>query len=594
MRSGGLVGRPLVLALALAILAAGCATDRTAPRLAPSGTESKGARAARRRAIPPVLDVATPASFEGDLRRLPSTRWRPGDPVREAEDAPVGRGAPDSRTAPPGARGPDPLLALQLGAAGTGLDGDLGVLLLDREGQGFSGVSPPDPTGDVGGVLYVQAINGGGVAIYDKVGATLVAGPFALRSLAPAGTPCAGNLGFDPFVLYDEQAHRWLLAEVMFGPPWHLCVYVSKTADPLAGGWWAYDFLPPGTPDYPHLAVWPQAFVVSSNPGRSSAAVHALDRQRMLAGSPAAMQTFTTSGLPAFDTPQLLPAAEPDGPPPPAGGPVYLVRHRADEAHDPPGATGTDWIELYQLSVDWSDPSRSLLGGPQRIAVADFSSYFCGYEHTFCLPQPATTNRLDALQQVVSNRPVYRNFGSHESIVGSFTVNVAADPASTANAAVRWFELRRAGGGPFALHQEGTLGDAPCSGDCDYLHRWMPSTAMDSEGNVAVAYAVVSERTTLPGLAYAGRLASDPLGTLPQGEHVVVAGTADIPGGRFGDYFHLAMDSSDGCTFHFTGQYGAGTQWATRLASFRFAGCRGLFRDGFEAGTPGGWSGRHP
>ena len=59
-------------------------------------------------------------------------------------------------------------------------------------------------------------------------------------------------------------------------------------------------------------------------------------------------------------------------------------------------------------------------------------------------------------------------------------------------------------------------------------------------------------------MRYAGRLASDTPGTLPQGEHTLVNGTASNSSNRYGDYSAMSVDPSDDCTFWFTGQWNAG------------------------------------
>src|SRR5262249_36289683 len=107
----------------------------------------------------------------------------------------------------------------------------------------------------------------------------------------------------------------------------------------------------------------------------------------------------------------------------------------------------------------------------------------------------------------------YRNFGGQESLVVTHTVNVGANPSTTAGhqAAVRYYELRRnLPGGAFFLNNSATF--AP-----DTDNRWMGSAAQDNQGNIAIGYSV-SSSTVSPSVRYAGRLASDPPNGLFQGE----------------------------------------------------------------------------
>jgi hypothetical protein len=83
---------------------------------------------------------------------------------------------------------------------------------------------------------------------------------------------------------------------------------------------------------------------------------------------------------------------------------------------------------------------------------------------------------------------------------------------------MRWYELRRPGDHPF-VHQQGTY--APDDG----VHRWMGSIAQDKRGNMALGYSVSNATDVFPGIRYTGRLNSDPLGQMSQGEGVIVNGS---------------------------------------------------------------------
>ena len=233
-------------------------------------------------------------------------------------------------------------------------------------GQGFSGVNPPDTVGDVGPSHYIQMINhssGATFRIFDKSG-NPIAGPSVLDALAPAGSNCANGLG-DPVVLYDPLAGRWLMSEFSNAGN-QLCVYVSKTADPVSGGWWFYAFTAPDFPDYPKYGVWPDAYYVSSNEGTGSP-VYALDRANMLNGATArGAQRFTAPDMAGFSFQTLTPA-DLDGPTaPPSGASAVFARHRDDEAHNPPG-TPSDFIELWEFHVDWASPANSTFTWPSSI-----------------------------------------------------------------------------------------------------------------------------------------------------------------------------------------------------------------------------------
>jgi hypothetical protein len=103
----------------------------------------------------------------------------------------------------------------------------------------------------------------------------------------------------------------------------------------------------------------------------------------------------------------------------------------------------------------------------------------------------------------------------------------------------------------------------------------MGSVAMDQSGNIAVGYSVSDAYTVYPSIRYAGRLVSDPPGTLPQGEYSIIAGSGyQSPSTRWGDYSAMSVDPADDCTFWYTNEYmPVDGNWRTRIATFRFSTC---------------------
>ncbi len=494
-----------------------------------------------------------PIIINVDLRDLPVTPpWRPGDPIVEFPQKSFEPGVIPSQRQ----NALDPLLELQENAQ-QGSDPVFGTTIVNRDGHGFSGVTPPDTVGDVGLNYFIQAVNRSGgtdYTIFDKVDGSIVAGPFVLDALGSGA--CAFGLG-DPIVLYDSIANRWFLSEFNTGVN-NACIYISQTDDPVSGGWFAYSFPFPDAIDYPKYGIWPDGYYMTSNDGNSGPnLVAVMDRANMLAGLPATVQTFTVPDLAGFGFQAATPADLDGATLPPAGSPNYLMRHRDDEVHnggsnDP----GQDFLEYFEFSVDWAQPGNSSITGPTSIPIAEIDSEFCGLSLVPCLVQPGG-GTLHPVKEVIMNRLQYRNFGAHQTLVGSFITDVDA----TNHGGVRWFELRKTTG-PWSLHQEGTI-----SQDAD--NRWMSSIAMDGAGNMALAYNVAGT-ATFPSIRYVGRKANDPLGTMPEGEHVGVDGTASNSSTRYGDYSAMSVDPVDDATFWFTGEYNPSSAWSTRFMSFRF------------------------
>ena len=445
----------------------------------------------------------------------------------------------------------------------------------------LNGVMPPDTQGAVGPNNYVQMINLS-FAVYDKSG-NLEYGPVNNSTLwqgfggqcDPSVDPSAN--GGDPVTLYDESANRWIMTQLAYpggSAGYHECIAVSQTGDPT-GAWYRYDFLFSANTlnDYPKLGVWSDAYYMSNNDflnGQTftGVTVTAFDRAQMLAGQQATDVQFTLGSQYS----SLLPSNAEGGAlgfNPPAGAPdPYLMS--CDAANG--GPCSSDQLDEWDFHVDWTNPANSTFGNngapSTTIPVAAFNSNLCNYSRD-CIPQPGTSQGLDALSDRLMYQSAYRNLGSTQAIVVNQTVNVSASPPSTNQAGVRWYELTNSGSG-WSLGQQGTY--AP-----DSDNRWMASANIDASGDIAVGYSD-SSSTTYPSIRVAGRLAGDPAGQLSQGETTMMAGggSQTDPQARWGDYSAMQVDPTDGCTFWYTSEYMPTTSdagWQTRIGSFKFPSC---------------------
>jgi hypothetical protein len=441
--------------------------------------------------------------------------------------------------------------------------------IVSFDGNPATGFLPPDTTGDIGPNHFVQAVNAT-FGVFDRQGNRL-AGPSNINSLwATFGGNCQTHNSGDPDVRYDALADRWVIMQfTLTANPMtsatDFCIAVSRTADPVTGGWFLYDFPTGGVSnDYPKLAVWPDAYYLGSQRGSSDA--WAVDRANMLVGAAATMQGFNDAGR--FMLPSDL-----DGPtPPPAGAPNIFAR-----IVDGAELGGVDRIELRAFHVDFGTPASSTFTVLPDLPAAAFDRNLCDLTlKAMCIPQPGTSVLLEALTRWPLARLQYRNFGSRETLV----FNHAVDADGADHAGLRWYELRRTGGigGAWSIFQQATHApDLGAPGLADDVNRWFGSAAMDRLGNIALGYSV-GNGSVFPGLSWAGRLAGDPLNTTPQAETVIVAGggSQTHASARWGDYAALLVDPVDDCTFWFTSEYMPSTSaagWRTRIASFRLAGC---------------------
>ena len=222
---------------------------------------------------------------------------------------------------------------------------------------------------------------------------------------------------------------------------------------------------------------------------------------------------------------------------------------------------------MFEFHVDWSNPAASTFTQLGDLNTQPFDSVLCSTDLLgACIPQPGTSQLLETLTVWPMWRLQFRNFGSYEAMV----INHTVDANGSDLAGIRWYELRRAPGGAWAIFQQGTY--AP-----DNTHRWMGSAAMDQEGNVAVGYSV-SSGTVFPGVRAATREIGDPPGQLPQPELTLVTGggSQTHSARRYGNYSSLDVDPVDDCTFWYTTEYYSSTSqagWRTRVATFRMPNC---------------------
>ncbi len=413
------------------------------------------------------------------------------------------------------------------------------------------GAIPPDTNGSVGATQYVEITNFD-YAVYDKSGNQILA-PTRINVIwAGFGGQCQQYNGGDPIVLWDKLAQRWLVEQLEYTTTNQVCVAVSTTSD-ATGSYNRYVFNFGGNlPDYPKLAVWPDAYYLSVNSfGFGYGEPCALDRTAMLAGQAATMECFTPNAANFSFMPSDLDGATP----PPAGEPNHYVEL----------GNNTSTLNEYEFHVDFSNSNNATFTGPNVIKVPVYTT-LCGGGGGSCIPQPSGGALLDGLGDRLMYRLAYRNFGDHESMV--VTHSVAPNKNSTAASDVRWYELRATPGGTFSLYQSGTLQHPTIS-------IWMGSVAMDKMGNMALGFSA-SSSTLDPSIAYTGRLATDKLGTM-EAPAVIVKGTGIQQGSnRWGDYSSMSLDPADDCTFWYTQEYGKtnGTNWATRITSFKFRNCQ--------------------
>jgi hypothetical protein len=532
---------------------------------------------------PEVVRIAGPVSQDQDLRVLP---YRPAR--AEHEERRLTRHPQIQSTGKT-----DPELAPTQSDQASAMPTPIATFDGMNSSQSGCGCLPPDTDGDVGPSHYIQSVNSS-IKIFNKSG-TALNGPNGttynsfFSALGPA-TPCGNGMNDgDGFVFYDQLADRWVVSDFAFvgipgPPPFYQCIGVSKTGDPVAGGWWLYALqVDPSNPtwvgDYPKLALWPDAYYLSVNlfdagiptTPFEGVRVYAFPRSQLIngTGSPnptAVAFTILPAGL--GDSYSLVPATFRAGSPPPAGRPEYFL------AVDSPATADVvlTQVKAWLFHVDFATPGNSTIGiGSDHtpdgiVTVNGFVDAFTST--TLIVPQSGTTAKLDTLGDKIMTPLVYQNLSGTESLWASHTVN--NNQNGTGPTAIRWYQFDVSGGTiPATPVQQQTFNNGG-----DGLWRFMPSITVDASGNMAVGYSVSSSSTN-PAINYAGRLAGDPLGSLAQGEALMIqgAGHQTSSSGRWGDYSYMSIDPVDNLTFWHTNEYYPATSsssWFTRVGKFQF------------------------
>src|SRR5580765_5092048 len=538
-----------------------------------------------KRSRPRQLHLKAAHSKVFDVRKLKSTVVKKERPERTAPGyAPEGTRAAEAIENPARIAPQLPKVIKQsqmIAAAAPAPDSSFDGLDFANWGQGH----PPDTNGDVGPNYYIETINVS-IGIYNKsTGSRVAAFTFnSFMSQGHFGNMCDTDNFGDPVVLYDSYEDRWFITDFAFkldgsgnvvNPPGAFqCFAVSKTGDPVNGGWNFYSIAAPGAlNDYPKFGVWPDGIYMSANmfgysAGGSYTGYHmwALNKQQMYNGEPSpqvvdfAGDTSDFTVIPANS--RLQTGA------PPAGSPAYFVSTEQF----------LNALSIYKFHVDWDKVSTSTFTGPSTQLAPN------------CWPNAAPANastpanNLDVLAIRAMAQAQYTNQGGAESVWVDHTVqrnvsatNTTCNATLGGNASIRWYQANVTGGTVASNVVQGATFDPE---GANTFFRFMPSLAVDRAGDMAVGYAK-SNATTNPQIKYAGRLVGDPVNTFGQTEQTLIDGTGAQSGNcgsstcvRWGDYSGMALDPN-GCEFWMTGEYYAttGLNDLTRIGAFHYPSC---------------------
>lgn len=431
------------------------------------------------------------------------------------------------------------------------------------------GCLPPDTNGDVSDQHYIQWVNSSW-AIYNKTTGAEIQGPTPGNSFFVGfGGKCETTNSGDPIALWDPRAQRWVMSQFVTSAPFAQCVAVSTTSDPL-GTYDRYEFNWPNFGDYPKMAVWTDetgsqdAYLLTTHEFQGQnfqgAALIAMERDKMLAGDPnAAMIRF--GGFDAYGVEPINLIGSADAPTNACGGYTHF------------DANTSEYL-FWDICLDWATPANSTISAtPTRVAGAPFVSYFNE------VPQQGTANGLDSFGTHIMYRANARAFSPDAPTRISLVINHVVQ-GDVEQGGINWvhLDLDDHGASPSVptpldktIVEQGTY--AP-DGDT----RWMGGIAIDANANIGVGFSK-SNADIHPQIEISGRTLEDAPGTLRDEQSCtdgIANGSQTSSSQRWGDYSSMSVDPVDQCTFYFTSEYyptTAGSQWHTRVCSFKFDNC---------------------
>ena len=418
--------------------------------------------------------------------------------------------------------------------------------------------TPPDPCIAVGPEHVVETVNME-IAWYEKDGT-----PIFQQRLDSSGDPGffeelgAGDFTFDPKCFYDPFRKRYvvLALEHYTNESW-ITIAVSDDEDPN-GLWykyrtWALPEIEDTTywVDYPGFGFDAEGWYVTNNLFREEGPGGGFGGTLLRSYDP----TGALDGGDLAFVDLLLPGGSHQVAQVPGGGsPVILVK--TDDS------TGLRLVAV-------SDPLGTPISSSVKVTVPEFA-------YPDDRPPTPGGDNLNPLDGRIMNVTI-RN--------GRLWTGHAIRTPDNSTTVGRWYEIDLKGWPEDSL----AIPELAQSGEIrpgEGVHTCFPAIAVNDSGKVAVVY-TRSSTEELPTLSVAGRVPSDPPGTL--GEEVRLAISTDVPSGggvyRWGDYFDATIDPEDDGLFWVVGQiYGEGG-WVTEISSFVVRVIGDLDEDGVVDGS---------
>jgi|HubBroStandDraft_6_1064221.scaffolds.fasta_scaffold00113_22 hypothetical protein len=434
------------------------------------------------------------------------------------------------------------------------------------------------------------------------------------------------------------------------------CVAVSSTSDlsNTRTTWYSYEYkldtvlpcIPSSVncttgdtyyyfPDWPRIGTWSNGFYITfdlqnSTEGFTEAGFEAcrLDAADMAIGRASKPITCYTYMVPAANLPSLIHSvdvADIDSPTGPVSGEPEYFLAIVNPSNAQQGDNGENWC-TSQTTPCTSDQLALFtwglrgLSGPTFLTVNPYTpgcynTSGAGFEtNTVCVPEPSTnladlgaygsvscgdfaTPCLDSLGDRMANRLTYNNLSSSGSgPKGEYLTasHVVMEDANYQNTGVRYYILNVSKGTASVLVNSGGAAGPPDLADPEnVLSYFMPSAALDKNGNLGLTYTVsgydCSSCETQPHpaiyfdvLPWAASSFDTPT--------LIIGGAGDEENTyHWGQYAATVIDPTDNLTFYGVGEYFNTSQAGTTDCSQASSDCytwqtrilRGKYGSGF-------------
>ena len=406
---------------------------------------------------------------------------------------------------------------------------------------------PPDTMGAVGPAHVMTTLNTQ-TRIQSRSGAVIST---VLTNAFWASVLPSGSTGtFDPRLLYDPYASRWIYAIACDGDNGNasVCIGVSQTSDPT-GTWYLFrvdtDSSNTLLADYPMLGFNKDWIVVSVNMYSLSTGsfrhgqIYAFNKANLYANSNAGMVVYASTSVPSG----MHPATTYDN----TTSMLFFVRNYSS-------AGGT----IRKSALIGSPPAAPTLSIDTAVATSTLGGWTIPGDNF--LPQLGTSVRVDAGGDARMQSVFARTVGGVTSIWCA--QNIALPAGGVANrAAVQWWQLDGNSAISTIVRQQGRVEDPTATQFNGGKHFAYPSLAVNQYGDLLIGYSRF-QLTAYPAAAYSLRLVADAAGTmrddatLKLGEGPYDRSYSDGYN-RWGDYSHTVVDPVNDRDFWTVQEYAA-------------------------------------